>query len=441
MKIAVVGSGVGGLSTAWLLARQHEVVVYEAEDWPGGHAHTVDVEVEGRAVAVDTGFIVFNHRTYPLFCRMLAELGVAEKPSSMSFSAHIESSGVEYNAADLSRLFVQRRNLLRPSFWSMLRGIHRFYREARELLGEGSAEIPLGRYLEENGYSDSFVEDHLVPMASAIWSTDRARMMEFPASFLVRFFEHHGFLELRERPTWYTVEGGSRAYVARIADFLGERIRLNEPVRAVRRTSAGVEVVSASDTEVFDQCVLATHGDISRRLLVNPTDAEAALLAPIEYRDNSVVLHTDAAVMPRRRAAWASWNAHVGRDRGAPPTLTYWMNLLQGIPVETPVLLTLNRDDEIAPERVLGRWNYAHPVFTPEAVAAAERLDEVQGRDRIWFAGAGWGYGFHEDGARSGVRIARALGVPFGEDLPARPIDRGAGHAAGEPIAAHRSAA
>ena len=423
MKIAVVGSGVAGLSAAWLLQRRHDVTVFEADTRLGGHAHTVSAEVDGVDVAVDTGFIVFNHRTYPLFCRMLDELGVAEKLSSMTFSASIMDSGVEYAGTDLDRLFVQRSNLLRPSFWRMVLGIRRFYRESRSLLDSSDGEVALGEYLATHGYPQSFIDDHLLPMASAVWSTDRARMMSFPASFLVRFFEHHGFLELENRPDWYTVEGGSIRYVDAIAAVLGDAVRCSTPVRGVTPCAGAVELHLDSGTETFDHVVLATHVDTSLRLLKAPTAAQESILGKFSCRTNAAVLHTDAGMMPRNQRAWASWNTHVGTDPGAPPTLTYWMNHLQSLPVPTPILLTLNREDEIDPRAVLGRWDYDHPIFTPDSVAAAARLPEIQGCDGIWFAGAAWGYGFHEDGVRSGVQVARALGVPFGEDLPRRPLD------------------
>lgn len=428
MRVAVIGSGVSGLVAAWLLARKHEVVLYESEARLGGHAHTNFADFGSELIAVDTGFIVFNHRTYPLFRRVLQELEVTEQESDMSFSATIPARGVEYNGTNLDKLFVQRRNLLRPSFWRMVKGILRFYREARELLEPGAEELSLGEYLQRQGYSAEFIDDHLVPMAAAVWSTDRERMLRFPARFLVRFFEHHGFMETKNRPPWFTVAGGSRRYVHAIEEALGNRVRLSDPVIRVQRRDdsdgAGVEVKSLRGSERFDQVVFATHADTTLKMLAQPTAAEQEVLAAFPYQDNIAVLHSDERVMPRRKRAWASWNYHVGEDPGAPPTITYWMNRLQGLRSPKPLFVTLNREHEIDSTLVHGRWQYAHPLYTEESVRAQARRLEIQGKDRIWFAGAYWGYGFHEDGARSGVEVARGLGVPFAEDLGEREIDR-----------------
>ncbi|MCH2100357.1 MAG: FAD-dependent oxidoreductase [Planctomycetes bacterium] len=430
MRIAVVGGGVSGLVAAWLLAREHEVVLYEAENRIGGHAHTSEVDFGDGPIAVDTGFIVFNHRTYPLFRRVLQELGVPEKLSNMSFSASIPSRGIEYNGASFNKLFAQRRNLIRPSFWRMVRGILRFYKESRELLSPEAAEVALGEYLQKNRYAREFVDDHLVPMAAAVWSTDRERMMDFPARFLVRFFDHHGFLEVDNRPAWFTVEGGSREYVAAISRQLGGAVRSGTPVKNIARlpkhsgSSHSMRVTSRESVDLFDQVVLATHSDTTLRLLEDPTKAEGEVLSALPYQNNVAQLHSDASVMPKKRRAWASWNYHVGRNSKAPPTITYWMNLLQGIESPEPLFVTLNRQEEIDPAKVHGQWNYAHPLYTAQTVAAQMRRLEIQGVDRIWYAGAYWGYGFHEDGVRSAVEVARRLGVPFAEDLPEREIDR-----------------
>jgi uncharacterized protein len=425
MRVAVIGSGVSGLVAAWLLAREHEVVLYEAADRLGGHAHTNEVDFGQGPIPVDTGFIVFNHRTYPLFRRVLQELGVAEADSDMSFSASIPARGVEYNGTSLNTLFAQRRNLVRPSFWRMVRGILRFYKEARELLEPGAEEISLGDYLDQRSYSKEFVEDHLVPMAAAVWSTDRARMMDFPARFLVRFFDHHGFMEVENRPSWFTIAGGSREYVRAIARELGPRVRLSDPVHSVHREpSPSVRVLSLRGEESFDQVVLATHSDTALKLLSEPSAVELDVLGALPYQENIAQLHSDARVMPRKRRAWASWNYHVGEDVSAAPTITYWMNLLQGIDSPEPLFVSLNRQAEVDPAKVHGRWVYHHPLYTAATVAAQARRPEIQGVDRIWYAGAYWGYGFHEDGARSGVAVARALGVTFAEDLDEREIDR-----------------
>jgi len=423
MPLAVVGSGVSGLVAAWLLARRHKVVLFEADNRLGGHAHTNEVTFGKEPVSVDTGFIVFNERTYPLFRHILRELGVAEQKSDMSFSASVAARGIEYNGTNLNKLFAQRSNLFKPSFWRMVRGILRFYKEARELLEPDAKEIELGAYLKQNGYSREFIDDHLVPMGAAVWSTNREQMMRFPARFLIRFFDHHGFMEVDRRPQWFTVPGGSRSYVEAIEKEFAGSILFNEAVESITRHDKGVTIRSSSGESEFDQVVIATHSDTALQLIADPTTAEREILSAIPYQRNVAQLHSDARVMPRRKLAWASWNYHVDQDAAAPPTLTYWMNLLQGLQTPEPLFVTLNREHQIDASKVHGRWVYHHPLFTPESVAAQARKHEIQGVQRTWFAGAYWGYGFHEDGAYSGVEVARALGIQFAEDVPLRPID------------------
>lgn len=404
MKIAIVGTGIAGLAAAHQLRGEHELSLFEAGAEPGGHTATVDVEIDGREVAVDTGFIVFNERTYPRFCALLRDLDVPWQDSCMSFSARVDAENVEY-AGTLSTLFAQKRNLVRPRFLRMVMDIRRFYREARRLLEPGAPDISLEQFLAEGAYSRAFIDWHLVPMVAAVWSAGPQGALAMPARFLVRFFENHGFLELRDRPQWLAVQGGSREYVRRLLQPLRDRVHLHTPVEAVRRTEQGVELRTArGEVALFDRVVLATHGDTARRLLKDPTPLEREVLAPFETQPNEVLLHTDPSVMPRRRAAWSSWNVQVGAADASHLCATYWMNRLQNLQLDTEVFVSLNADG-IDPERVLRRFSYRHPVFTRESVAAQARHSEIDGKHGVHFAGAYWRNGFHEDGVESAAWV------------------------------------
>lgn len=412
-RIAVIGSGIAGLGAAWLLSREHEVVLFESNDYLGGHTHTHDIELGGRHYAVDTGFIVFNESNYPLLTRMFAELGVASQETTMSFSVHDERNGLEYNAGTLAGLFAQPSNLFRPRFWRMLGDLRRFYREAPQVLDDPGQDCTLGQYLSSNGYSDVFRDDHIVPMASALWSSPQHTILQFPMSHLVRFMANHHMLQLSGRPQWRVVSGGSSSYVrAMRASWLVQE-RIATPVRRVRRLGRGVAVCSAAGDEVFDEVVLACHADDALRLLDTPSPAEISILGAITYQDNEAVLHTDVRLLPRRRRAWAAWNAHVPATDAGHCSVSYWMNALQSLDAPEEFIVTLNRGSEIDPGRVLRRIHYRHPHQTLAAVAAQSRKHELQGVNGVWFAGAGWAHGFHEDGLRSGVEVARALGVAW----------------------------
>ena len=413
MRIAVVGSGIGGLSAAWLLSRRHEVVLYEANDYLGGHADTHRIELDGRALDVDTGFIVHNPAHYPLLTRMFDELGVESQQTTMSFSVQDAASGLEYNATSLDALFCQRRNLASPRFWGMLRDLARFYRDAPALL-EGEAPGPtLGEYLAAGRYGSAFRDLHLVPMASALWSSPAAAILEFPAGYLVRFMANHQMLQVAGRPQWRVVRGGSRRYVEALAARWKLRKRLSTPVRGVVRNAHAAIVRCDEGSERFDQVVLACHSDQALALLDDASDPERDILGAIRYQANEAVLHTDARLLPRSRKAWAAWNAWVPADHAQACTVRYCMNLLQGLPGDTPLVVTLNRTRDIDPARILARREYRHPVHDHAAVAAQARKREIQGANRTWFAGAYWGWGFHEDGMRSGVEVANALGVEW----------------------------
>ena len=411
MRIAVIGSGISGLASAWLLSRQHQVVLFEASDYLGGHTHTHDIALEGKDYRVDTGFIVHNPTQYPLLTRMFEQLGVATKPTTMSFSMHSEASGVEYNATSLNGLFCQRGNLLSPRFWRMLADLRRFYRIAPQLLETDDPGPTLGDYLQQHGFGEAFRDEHLLPMASALWSSPSQQILAFPARYLVQFMANHHMLQVSGRPDWRVVCGGSAEYVRALQRQWTVSVRLRAPVLSVRRDAAGVEICTAADAERFDHVVLACHSDQALALLADADPRETEILGAIPYQSNDVVLHTDARLLPRNRKAWAAWNAHVPRDPADACTVSYCMNLLQGIDAPQPLVVTLNRTHAIDPARILQRMAYSHPVYTHASVAAQARRQEIQGQRRTWFAGAYWGWGFHEDGIRSAVDVARELGV------------------------------
>jgi predicted NAD/FAD-binding protein len=413
MRIAVVGAGIAGNAAAWLLSRQHEVVLFEREPRLGGHTHTHRVELRGREYAVDTGFIVHNPRNYPLFTRLLGELGVDSQETTMGFSVQDARTGLEYNATSLDALFCQRRNLLSPRFLRMAREILRFYRESPALLaGEGPGPT-LGDYLREQRYSPLFVEAHLVPMACALWSSPSAEIMRFPARHLVRFMANHQMLDAGTRPCWRVLRGGSSRYLEAMQRDWRVQVRRGAAVTRVSREEQGVSVASADGVERFDQVLLACHSDEALALLANPTPAEREVLGAMRYQRNDTVLHTDPRLLPRSRKAWAAWNAYLPAEPGAHCTVSYCMNLLQSLDAPEPLVVSLNRTQDIDPGRILARMAYAHPLQDHASVAAQARRAEVNGVDRIWYAGAYWGYGFHEDGLRSGVDVARALGVDW----------------------------
>ena len=422
MKIAVVGAGIAGNVTARELHRDHDVTVFEAGHHVGGHTHTHDVEMHGRRWQVDTGFIVFNDRTYPNFIALLDELGVASQESSMSFSVRDEAANLEYNGTSLNALFAQRRNLLRPAFLGMVRDILRFNREAPRLLEEPGGELPLGELLARGGYGRAFIEHYAVPMGAAIWSTDPGSMMRFPARFFVRFLHNHGMLTVDDRPTWRTVRGGSARYVERLTAPFRDRIHLATRVEQVRRIPGGVMVKPCGhEAQRYDAAFLACHSDQALALLADPSPAEREVLSAIPYQANEAVLHTDAGLMPRRRLAWAAWNYHV-RPGGGPVALTYNMNILQRLDAPTPFLVTLNHTDAIDPDRILRRVTYHHPLYTPASVAAQARHREIDGARATYYCGAWLRNGFHEDGVASALAAVRH----FRDDHAQRALHRSA---------------
>jgi predicted NAD/FAD-binding protein len=413
-RIAVVGSGIAGLSAAWLLSRDHAVSLFEANDYLGGHTHTVDVTLDGVTAPVDTGFLVFNERTYPNLIALFDHLGLASTASDMSFSVRLAAERLEWAGSNLATVFAQRRNLLRPAFWGMLGDILRFNREATALAQQrvDSAQS-LGEFLDAGGYGRAFRDWYLLPMAGAIWSCPTAAMLQYPARTFFTFCANHGLLQVSDRPKWRTVNGGARSYVEKLAAFIPD-IRLSTPVQQVVRDPRGVTLnFSGYSAEHFDAVVLACHSDQALRLLGDADGLERRVLGAIAYQDNEVVLHTDESFLPRRRSAWSAWNYHADHatDAGRPVGVSYLINKLQPLPFARPVIVTLNPAHAPRPEYIIDRYRYAHPVFDLGSIAAQTRLPGIQGRHNTWFCGAWAGYGFHEDGLKAGLGVAAAFGV------------------------------
>lgn len=423
-RIAVIGSGIAGLSAAWALSRSgYGVTLFEAEDWLGGHTRTIDVTLDGMVAPVDTGFLVFNDRTYPHLVALFDHLGVESARSDMSFSVSVADAGIEWAGTSLAALFAQKRNVLRPRFWGMLTEILRFNREALDLLDRDiPATLSLGEFLDQRGYGAAFRDWYLLPMAAAIWSCPVQQMSAYPCATFLRFCRNHGLLQIRGRPQWRTVRGGGREYVRRMAVEIAD-VRLGTAVEAVVRGEDAVEVRSVDGGERFDQVVLACHSDQALALLADVRSDERSLLGSIRYQANRIVLHTDASFMPRTRGAWSSWNyVHDASEAPQRPvSVSYWLNRLQPLPFCTDLIETLNPHREPRPDTVLARFNYSHPVFDAVAVQAQARLPAIQGRRRTWFCGAWCGYGFHEDGLRAGLAAATALGAREPWQVPARP--------------------
>jgi uncharacterized protein len=411
MKIAVIGSGIAGMGCSYLLSREHEVVLYEKESRLGGHTHTHSVQQGTHDYQIDTGFIVFNPGNYPLLSKLFSELKIATQTTKMGFSVQNAATGLEYNATNLNAMFCQRRNLISPKFIRMTRDILRFYRECPSLLDLADDGPSLADYLKDNRYSTLFIEDHIVPMACALWSSPSDTIAQFPAKYLVQFMQNHHMLQVNQRPEWRVVQGGSSSYIRALEKTWAVKVRLNAAVQTVTRTAGKVQIKNSGGEETFDQVVFACHSDQALALLSDANLLEREILGDLPYQENETVLHTDASILPKNKKAWAAWNAYVPASKNEACTVSYCMNILQSVTSSEPFVVTLNRTANIAPNKIIAKMRYQHPVFTEASVKAKTRRDEINGKNNTWFAGAYWGFGFHEDGLRSGVDVARALGV------------------------------
>jgi predicted NAD/FAD-binding protein len=414
-KIAVIGSGIAGLSAAHVLSREHEVSLFEANDYLGGHTHTQDVELGGKTYPVNTGFIVYNDWTYPNFIKLMDQLGVESEASDMSFSVRCENTGLEYNGTSLNSLFAQRLNIIRPKFLFMVKDILRFNKQTVELLAKDEVddEQTLGQFVKENGYSDAFVNYYIVPMGAAIWSASVAVMMDFPLRFFLRFFNNHGMLSVDDRPQWRVLKGGSRSYIEPITRSFKDRIHLSTPIKQVHRHEDGADIITKQgDTLRFDQVVFACHSDQALAMLAEPTRVESEVLGALPYQNNHVILHTDESLMPKKKLAWAAWNYHIPQRANDCAMVTYNMNILQNFDdAPETLLLTLNRNQEINPAKIIAKYEYTHPVFTQDGIKAQARHADISGHNRTHYCGAYWFNGFHEDGVKSGLRVAEAFGL------------------------------
>jgi predicted NAD/FAD-binding protein len=413
MDIAIIGSGISGLGAAYLLNQQHNITLYEKNHSLGGHSRTIEVEVPEGKIPVDTGFIVFNYRNYPNLTGLFEQLDVPVMESDMSFGASIEDGWFEYGTQHLSNIFTQKRNILRPQFWKMVADILRFNKQAHRYI-ESDPSVTLGQCLRELKMGDWFTRYFLLAMGGSIWSTPLERMLEFPAQSFIRFFDNHGLLTVNDQPQWFTVKGGSREYVKRVSAGFQDKIKLNCGVKQVVRQAEKVAVTDEKgETALYDQAIFACHSDQALALLAEPTQKESELLAKAKYQPNEVVVHADESFMPRRKGAWASWVylSESREDNNPAVCLSYWMNRLQSLPTQTPVIVTLNSERQPREDLVFDRHRFEHPVFDEGALRTQKRMEEIQGKDRIWFCGAWQRYGFHEDGLWSAVRVAEAMGV------------------------------
>jgi predicted NAD/FAD-binding protein len=412
-RIAIIGTGIAGMGVAHFLNRRSDLVLYEKNGYVGGHTNTVTADEEGTPIPIDTGFMVFNHETYPHLVRLFLELDVPTKPTSMSFSVQHVPSGLEWSGTSLNHLFAQRRNLFRPSYYRFLLQVNRFNQESPRILDDPSmAEVSLGEYARKEGFGDDFLQHYLIPMSSAVWSTPPDKMLRFPAVTLVRFFRNHGFLGLNTQHQWYTVSGGSREYRDRLIAPFRHRIRTGVGAVAVTRTADGVEVRGTDGSvERFDKVVLASHADESLAMLSEPTDLERRLLGAFSFQSNTATLHTDERVMPRAKLAWASWNyrTDAAPDGSPMPSTIYWMNNLQGVSQRRNYFVSINDPGRVDPSKVIRRIEYTHPVFTVESAIAQRHLDRLNASGPVYFCGAWFRYGFHEDGLLSAVQLVRQM--------------------------------
>lgn len=413
MKIAIIGSGISGLTSAWYLRHQHDITVFEANDYAGGHTATVDVEVNSGQYAIDTGFIVFNDRTYPNFEQLLKELEIEGQASEMSFSVHNDNNGLEYNGHDVASLFAQKKNLFKPQFFHFLYEITKFNRLAKQAANTAIEQQTLGDFLHQHQLSDYFTDNYILPMGAAIWSSSLEDIRNIPLDFFLRFFLNHGLLDIVNRPQWYVIPGGSREYVKRMQLQIGQLIQLNSPVQQVSRLNGKVYITVNDTVSVFDHVIFACHSDQALALLADSSADEQQLLSAMAYQDNEVVLHTDDSILPDAKAAWAAWNYHLpltnGDSQQQLPALTYNMNILQGIDAPETFCVTLNQTQNIDPNKILRKFTYAHPMFNRASINAQQQRQLINGVNNTWFCGAYWYNGFHEDGVRSALDVIEAI--------------------------------
>lgn len=410
-KIAIIGSGISGLTCAYLLNEKYDIEVLEANDYIGGHTHTVDIN----GLAIDTGFIVFNDRTYPNFQKILDQLGVSYRPTEMSFSVRNDNWGLEYNGNTLNSLFADRKNFFRPKFYRLILDILKFNKLAKQV-NESDSRVTLGEFVHKNKFSDWFINGYILPMGSAIWSMGMAEMLDFPFVFFAKFFNNHGLLDVTNRPQWYTINGGSRNYIPKLTAGFADKILLNSPVSKVIRHADHIKLVLVNgESKKYDEVICACHSDQALQLLDNPSDDEQKILGAIKYSNNDVILHRDTSLLPRNKLAHASWNYLISDNSDNKATLTYNMNILQGLNTQTTYCVTLNSSNLIDESQICAKFNYAHPVYSDESVAAQAQWSKISGCDRVYYCGAYWSAGFHEDGVKSALMVCKQLGVEFVE--------------------------
>lgn len=411
MKIAIIGTGISGLTCGYHLHQSHDITLFEANDYIGGHTATVDVDVDGETLAVDTGFIVFNDRTYPNFIKMMDEIGVARTATQMSFSVKNKASGLEYNGHTIATLFAQKSNWLSPQFYRFVFEILRFNKLAKEFADQDHlSETTLGAFLTQHEFSDYFCTNYILPMGAAIWSSTLADMRAFPLGFFLRFFLNHGLLDVVNRPQWHVIDGGSRAYIEPLTRGFADRIQLKAKVTAVKRYDQAVEIIVNGESTWFDQVIFACHSDQALAMIDAPSDTEQAILGDMKYQSNEVVLHTDTRLLPNERKAWASWNYALNEDNESGlPTLTYNMNILQHLQSSSTVCVSLNSSHLVDSDKILRTFHYTHPMFTSQSIEAQKRREELFGANETWFCGAYWYNGFHEDGVRSALDVVRGI--------------------------------
>ena len=411
MKIAIIGTGISGLTSAYLLSKEHIVHVYEAQEYIGGHVNTLPVHLNGISYEIDTGFIVFNDRTYPNFNKLLNKINVLSQPTSMSFSVKCETTGLEYNGTSLNGLFAQRLNLLKPSFLLMVKDILRFNRDAKEFLTDSVEEITFGEFLNRGGYSNALKNNYALPMASAIWSAKSKVIENANFRFFAQFFENHGMLNISDRPQWRVIKGGSKQYTLKLIEPFKNNIRINSPVDKIIRKNEGIEVVfNKQQKELYDRVIIATHSDQALKMIENPSHEEREILSAIPYQTNVAHLHWDCSVLPKQKNAWASWNYFKPNKLKDETTVTYYMNMLQSLNIPRNICVSLNIEEHIDPKKIYKKIIYQHPVFTSQAILAQKRHKEIDGVDKIHFCGAYWGSGFHEDGINSALSVCKAFG-------------------------------